>query len=128
MNTLDLNNPNWRKFPTDRTRALRVWPNQLWHNSVEGLGALVTFKKNYDTYAVSQAGLNYLLEAHRAERIVGHVVLACQGPNWKPEVVATKDVAAVAAMLQGVPPREDGSYGPYWWLRQDFTLDSAEPF
>jgi hypothetical protein len=119
---LDLNDPNWCQFASDRTKALGVFPNQLWYNGVEGLGALVIFKPQaYDEYPVSQAGLNYVLEAHRAKRIAGHVVLACR-VNWKPELVAAKDVAAVAAMLQGVPPR-DGPYGPYWWLRSDFTLD-----
>src|SRR6516164_4436004 len=119
---LDFNDPNWRSFATDRTKALGVWPNQLWHNSAAGLGALVIFKPQaYDEYPVSQAGLKYVLEAHQAKRIEGHVVLACRR-NWKPEVVAAKDVATIAAMLQGVPPR-DGPYGPYWWLRADFTLD-----
>ena len=125
MNALDLTDPNWCQFATDRTKALGVFPNQLWWHSVEGLGALVIFKpQKYDEYPVSQAGLNYVLEAHRAKRIVGQVVLA-RRIEWKPELVAVKDVAAVAAIVQGVPPREDGPFGPYWWLNADFRLDGA---
>jgi hypothetical protein len=127
MTAIDLNDPNWRRFSRDDTKALHVWPNQLWYNNVENLGALVVFKRNYEEYAVSQAGLQYVLKAHLEERVVGHVVLAC-GENWKPQFVAEKDVAAVAAILKGVSPRE-GPYGPYWWLRADFTLDSDDrPF
>jgi hypothetical protein len=114
---------NWQMFGIERTKKLGVWPNQLWHNDEESLGTLVIFKpKAYDEYPVSQTGLNHVLTALQAQRIVrGQVVFAC-GVLWKPELVAAKDVAAVAAMLQGVPPR-DGPYGPYWWLRADFTLD-----
>jgi hypothetical protein len=120
---MDLNDPNWRKFAPERVKALRVWPNQLWHNTIESLGALVIFKPQaYEEYPMSQAGLEYVLKAHQAGRIVGHVVLACRGQNWKTIVVAVKDVTAVAAMVEHVPPR-DGPYGPYWWLRADFTLD-----
>jgi len=71
---------------------------------------------------MSQAGLEYVLKAHQAGRIVGQVVLANLGQNWKSIVVAMKEVTAAAAMVEGVPPR-DGPYGPYWWLRADFTLD-----
>jgi hypothetical protein len=123
---VDLNDQNWRSFAPESIKALGVWPNQLWHNSIERLGALVIFKPQaYEEYPVSQAGLQYVLKAHVAERIAGHVVLACR-QNWKPAVVAVKDVAAVAAVLEGVPPR-DGPYGLYWWLRADFTLDRFSP-
>jgi hypothetical protein len=91
---------------------------------VESLGALIIFKPQaYDEYPVSQAGVQYVLKAHLAKRVVGYVVLTSRR-NWKPEVVAVKEVAAVAAMLEHVPPR-DGPYGPYWWLRADFTLDGT---
>ena len=123
MNTIDLNDPNWRPFSVECTKALGIFPNQLWHNNVENLGALVIFKPQaYEEFPVNQAGLQYVLKAHVEKRVVGYVVLA-RRQNWEPLVVAVKDVAAVAATLKGVPPREDGRWGPYWWLRTDFTWD-----
>jgi hypothetical protein len=123
MKTIDLNDPNWRIFATDATKALGIFPNQLWHHGVENLAALVIFKpQDYEEFPVSQAGLQYVLKAHQEKRAVGYVVLA-RRQLWKPQLVGAKDVAAVAAILKGVPPR-DGPFGPYWWLRADFTPDS----
>jgi hypothetical protein len=122
---MDLNDQSWRPFAPERTKALGVFPNQLWHNAIERLGALVIFKpKAYEEYPMSQAGLEYVCKAHQAGRIVGHVALACRGQDWKIIVVAAKDVTAVAAMVEGVPPR-GGKFGPYWWVRPNFTLDSS---
>jgi hypothetical protein len=125
MNTIDLNDPNWRPYSPDTTKALRIFPNQLWHHNVENLGALVIFKPQaYEEFPVNQAGLQYVLKAHQEKRIAGGYVVFARRENWEPQVVAMKDVAAVAAMLKGVPPRTDGQWGPYWWLRTDFTPHS----
>jgi hypothetical protein len=124
MNTIDLNDPNWRPYSPDTTKALHIFPNQLWHNSVGNLGALVIFKPQaHEEFPVNQAGLQYVLKAHQEKRIVGYVVFA-RRQNWELQVVAMKDVAVVAATLKGVPPRTDGQWGPYWWMRTDFTPDS----
>jgi hypothetical protein len=57
MNTIDLNDPNWRPYSPDTTKALHIFPNQLWHNSVGNLGALVIFKPQaHEEFPVNQAG------------------------------------------------------------------------
>jgi hypothetical protein len=123
---LDYTDPDWRAFASERTKALHIWPNQMWHHNGTLCGALVVMKpRAYDEYAVSKAGLDYLFAAHQVQRITsGHVVLACWR-NGKLAVVATKPVSDVVAALAEVPPR-DGPFGPYWWVCADFTPDGGQ--
>ena len=133
--TFNFADRDWRAFAADRTRELGIHPNQVWHHGKTRCGALVVMKsRNYEEFALSKAGLDYLVAAHKERRInAGHVVLACWR-SGKPAVVASKPAGDVAALLADVPPR-DGPLGPYWWVRADLTpdgnrvLDAAEvPF
>jgi len=84
----------------------------------------------YEEYALSKAGLDYLMAALQEQRIsAGEVALVCWH-NGKLSVVATKSVTTVAAALTNIPPRDprDGRLGPYWWVRADLTPDSARMF
>ena len=120
MNLLDL---NWRMFPEERTRALGVWPNQLWHNNAEKAGALVVPKsRQYAEYPVSRAGLAYVVAAVQSNKIAaGFVGLR----NGRGERVACQPALVVSSLLQDVPPR-DGPFGEYWWVREDLTLDGRD--
>jgi len=120
MNLLDI---NWRMFPEERTKALGVWPNELWHNNAEGAGALVVPKsRRYAEYPVSKAGLDYVVDAVQSKKITtGYVGLR----NGSGALVACQPVLIVASMLQHAPPR-DGRLGPYWWVREDLTLDHRD--
>jgi len=125
----DPNDANWYLFTSDKINALRIAPNQLWANTRTRAGALVVMKSSkYDEYALSKAGLDYLMAAHQEQRISdGEVVLARWGHNGKLTVVAAKPVATVAAALTNIPPRapREGGLGPYWWIRDDLTPDVA---
>jgi hypothetical protein len=121
---LDLNNGNWRQFKDERTKALGVWPNQLWRNGEAG--ALVVMKSStYAEYALSKSGLDYMLAALQAGRIsTGSIALA----NWqagKLTIVATKPAHEVAAAVEGITPRNGDRLGPYWWMKADLTPDGA---
>jgi hypothetical protein len=120
MNLLDI---NWRMFPEERTKALGIWPNELWHNSSEGTGALVVPKsRRYAEYPVSRTGVEYVVDALQAKKITaGFVGLR----NGRGELVACKPILIVASMLQHAPPR-DGPFGDYWWVRADLTLDNRD--
>jgi hypothetical protein len=119
----DPNNPNWCTFSRDKTKALGIFPNQLWHNAETCAGVLVVIKpKNYEEYPLSKAGLDYLVAAHQEQRIPAGEVALVSRHNGKLSVVAAKPVTTVAAALTGIPPR-DGALGPYWWVRADLTPD-----
>jgi hypothetical protein len=115
---LDLSsNGQWKRFSDERTKALGVFPNQLWRNG--SAGALVVRKpKEYDEYPLGKTGLDYLLGAQRAGRIdEAFVALA----TWQDDVVAEKPAAEVAAAVANTAPRI-GNFGPYWWMADDLTL------
>jgi hypothetical protein len=77
MTVFDFADPNWRPFSQEKLDALNVSPNQLWANMTDKAGALVVRKSSqYDEFAMSQAGLKYLLAALQAGKIDdGYVVL-----------------------------------------------------
>jgi hypothetical protein len=124
MKTFNPNDANWSMFAPTQTKALAIHPNQLWHNNNTNAGALVVTKSSkYEEYAVSKAGIDYMLAADRAQKVTGYVVLL-RWQEGKLTVVASKPIAAVAAALADIPPR-DGPFGPYWWVRADLTPDGA---
>ncbi len=71
---------NWKQFKEERTKALGVWPCQLWRNG--NAGALVVMKSpTYDEYALSKVGLDYQLSAQQAGRLAR---LMSSWPTGKP--------------------------------------------
>ena len=119
--------PNWRPFGPDKLDELGVTPNQLWSNSHTTAGALVVKKSNsYAEYALSQAGIDYLFKALRAQRIRAGVVVLVRSDVARRAVVTEKPVADVVAMLNGIAPR-DGPLGPYWWLNPDGSPNGVRP-
>jgi len=118
MHILNLSDPRWRNYTTAQTRTLGIYPNSLRHHADENIGALVTVKSNkYDEYAVSATGIDYLFRAQEEGRIKSGYLVLMRGNI----IVATKDIAAVAAMVSNVFPRE-GQLGPYYWFNADGTV------
>ena len=121
MHLINFSDTRWRTYTSEQTRTLGVYPNSLRHHADENIGALVTVKSNkYDEYAVSATGIDYLFRALEEGRIkAGYLVLMREN-----KIVATKDIAAVAAMVSNVAPR-DGQLGPYHWFNADGTPYAA---
>jgi hypothetical protein len=116
---LDLNNSDWRPFSEERTKALNVFPNQLWKNG--NAGALVVMKSaKYAEYALSKVGLDYLIGAQQAARISDAYVALATGQAGGLTVVVTKPASEVAAAVASITPR-DGTFGLYWWMKADLT-------
>jgi hypothetical protein len=121
----DISDPNWRAFPESRTKALSIFPNQLWWNSATREGALIAIKPaRYDEFALSQYGIEYLLAALSEGRITAAHVMLARRHGGSLIVVRAKPVGEVAAALTKVPPR-DGPFGSHKWVRPDFTPDHA---
>jgi hypothetical protein len=122
MKLFDPNDPNWTMFAASQAKVLNIHPNQLWFNSTTNAGALVVPKSSkYEEYAVSKAGIDYVVAADRAQKITGLVALI----RWQERkliTIACKPIADVATALANIPPR-DGPFGPYWWVRADLTPD-----
>jgi hypothetical protein len=120
INQLDI---NWRMFAEERTKALGIWPNQLWHHRTNGSGALIVKKsQRFNEYPLSKAGLDYVVDAVQSGKITaGFVGLR----NGRGEIVTCKNVLDVASLVQNAVPR-DGPFGQYWWVRADLTLDSRD--
>src|SRR5262245_4263682 len=108
----------WRAFGYEKLRELGIWPNSLQHNASTGEGVLVIQQsRTYNEYALSEAGLNYLLAAIKEERITaGYVALV----DRRGQEIARKPVNEIAAQLANVPPKQ-GPLGWYWWLNADLT-------
>jgi hypothetical protein len=118
---------NWRPFAPDKLDEFGVTPNELWHNASTATGALVVKKSNrYAEYALSQAGLDYLVTKLQAEKIQAGIVVLARSDGARRSVVTIRCVAGVVAMLDGIPPRE-GPLGPYWWLNPDGTPNGVRP-
>jgi hypothetical protein len=105
----DLRNGQWKRFSDERTKALRIFPNEVWKNGNAG-GALVVRKGKYDEYALSKVGLEYLMAAQQAGRISEALVALA---TWQDGVVATKPAAEVAAALASIAPRDGPKFGPF---------------
>src|SRR5262249_23147600 len=115
------NNSAWAQYASNLTKDIGAYPNGIYFNQDENLGALVAHRGQHDTWSVNANGFQYVLAAAREGKIAGgFVVLAAGKP---PEVIAFRNIEEVASMLDGVLPR-DGSFGPYWWLDAQFTTTS----
>jgi hypothetical protein len=114
---IDLNDGNWRPYSEERTKALKVFPNQLWKNG--NAGALIVMKSSkYAEYALSKVGLDYLTAAQRGGRIdAAYIALA----TWQDGVIATKPASEVAAAVASITPRDGPKFGPFWWMKADLT-------
>jgi hypothetical protein len=113
---LDLRNGQWLPFSEVRTKALGIFPNQLWRNGTTG--ALVVRKpKGYDEYPLGKTGLDYLISAQQGGRISEALVALA---TWQNDVVAIKPASEVATALANITPR-DGPFGVYWWMADDLT-------
>jgi hypothetical protein len=122
----DFTDPNWRPYHYDTNKRLGVAPNELWSNAITREGAVVVNQstRHDDSWALGVAGFERTREASEQQRVsAAYVVLARRNQQEEREVVIQKSVAAVAAALQGVPPRvpKDPGLGPYWWMRADLT-------
>jgi hypothetical protein len=108
----------WRAFTPQQLKELGIWPNKLYYNVNTGESVLVVQQSpTWSEYALSQAGLIYLLTALKEGRLTrGYVVLT----NRDHEEVARKPVSEVATLVENLPPRKD-ELGPYWWLNADLT-------
>jgi hypothetical protein len=116
--TFSFTNPNWRPFSKENLDTLHVTPNELWFNASTNSGALVVRQSGqYAEYALSKAGLNYLLDAVQVGKLTtGNMVLVKRDGI----VVLIKPAAQMVADLNGRAPR-DGPFGPYWWINADGT-------
>ena len=116
--TFSYSDPNCRQIAKEHCDRLRITPNELWFNTSTNVGALIVKQSGqYAEYALSKAGLDYLLRAEQEGRIPAGIIVLVQRDG----IVGTiKPVTKMVADLNGRPPRE-GPFGPYWWINADGT-------
>jgi hypothetical protein len=110
------NDSKWCKYSIELTKQLHVHPNHVYFDMAAKACVVVAFRGSYDSWAVNEHAVQYLVAAVREGKTSGYVVLAEGKP---PTVAACKPISEVAAGLNGVPAR-DGMFGKYWWVDQDF--------
>jgi hypothetical protein len=117
-----------------------AYPNQLAaRNDVAGtiIGAVVALRRTDgrgQDFALSTAGLEYLLKAEEEGRIAeGYVVLGYLSNDGRREFVAAERAHVVHERLRGYAPL-DGDLGLYFWITREFMpavsmrLDRNAPF
>jgi len=111
----------WRPFSSESTKKVGCHPNHLWRTNDRKAGALVVVKsRNYDEFAVSKLGLDYLNEALQAKRIEYAVVVLGDWRNRVLTVISEKPIAEVMASLANLTPR-NGPFGPCFWMNADLS-------
>jgi hypothetical protein len=114
--------PNWKQFAFQVAKQVGAYPNRLYFNEYEKLGAIVAFRGSHEAWALNEEAVNYVHCAALEGRISkGYVILAVNNP---PRVVSCKPIEEVAASLDGVPRRE-GNFGNYWWVDERFKTDQS---
>lgn len=114
--------PNWKQFAIQLAQKIGAYPNRLYFNDNEKLGAAVAFRGVHNSWAVNEAAINYVRDAVREGRVrKGYAILAENNP---PRVVSCKPIEEVAALLDGVPRRE-GNFGNYWWVDERCKTDQS---
>jgi hypothetical protein len=94
----------WRAFAPQRLKTHGIWPNQLLHNHETGEGVLVVQQSpNYEEYAISAGGLDYLLLEQGSSRKANHGRVRGLGEPPRREV-ARKPVNEVAAQVENLEP------------------------
>jgi hypothetical protein len=112
--------PAWRKFAPQLTKEIGAYPNAIYYTANGNTSVVVSFRGVHETWALNQSGMNYVFTAVCDNRLAaGFAVLATSNPST---VVASKPIAEVHALLSGVPPRS-GTFGPYWWVDEEFGTD-----
>lgn len=115
---LFLPDEGWRTFPRQKSDAIGIWPNRMWHNVRTRQGALAAHQSDrYTLFAIGENPLNHLLTALKEERITAGDVVTV---NLDDELIARKSVSEVAALVENIPPR-NGPYGRYWLFNADLT-------
>ena len=96
------------------------------HHADDNIGLLVVpISTRYADFAVSEAGVKYLVNAQDAAKIsCGYLVLVRQRLS---EHVHIAPITSFFATVQFIPPREprDARFGAYWWIRSDGTPDGV---
>lgn len=116
------NGTGWRPFGFELAKKIGAYPNRLYFNDDDKLGAVVAFRGVHDTWALNEAAITYLRNAVNDGRIDGgYVILAHNNPE---KVVCCMEVTEVAKRLDDVTCR-DGKFGRYWWVNEKFSTDQS---
>jgi hypothetical protein len=117
----------WRPFPIAVLKELKIFPNELWISSDGKVGALAALKhERWGDYNLSQAGLVYLEDAVKKNRIERGVVIWARSYNGGITAVAEKPLDEVLATLEHASPEIDQYKRKYYRMNTDFTLQHVQ--
>jgi hypothetical protein len=113
----------WRPFPIAVLKKLKILPNELWISNDGKVGALVALKhERWGEYNLSQAGLVYLEDAFKKNRIERGVVIYARSYNGGITAVAEKPLDEVLATLEHASPEIDQYKRRFYRMNTDFKL------
>jgi len=105
----------------EEARAKKVYPNRLaWLAKQPKIGVVVVFQSETD-FALGRAGLYYIVNAVRQQRIEKGFVLLLRKDNGKLEFVNAAPAEEIETALHNNRPPLEGAWGPYWWLPADLA-------
>lgn len=116
--------------PGFRSSSGKCYPNRLYGNGSK-IGAVVVVRGRGHDFALSIAGLDYVVAAETEGRVKeGYVVLAQPNGGGTPEFIAAERATAVQERLKNVSP-SNGKWGEYHWITETFQpvmQDDSAPF
>ena|SRR3974390_1556750 len=114
--------PAWKPFSFSLAKEIGAYPNRIYFNSDENIGAVVAFRGKHDSWALNEAAVNYLHNAvHNGRISEGYAILATNTPQ---KVVSVAGIEDVVKILDGVPCR-DGDFGNYRWVDEKFRCSQS---
>ena len=115
-----LESDDLRLCSIEEAQAKKVYPNRLaWLATQPKIGAVAVFQSQGADFALGSAGLDYIVDAVREQRIEkGFVLLLRKDIVGKLTFVNAAAVEEVKAALQNNRQME-GKWGAYWWLPAD---------
>jgi hypothetical protein len=123
-------NSNWEHASVEACKQGKLYPNMLaYHEPTEMLCLIVKRSTTGSDFALSQAGLNYLLSAlekgaaRKDGKPVKHALVVLADFDRQPKnhhfalrVVSYSTAQETSDRLSGRPPIPGNFNGPYWWI------------
>ena len=140
LSGLFVENSGWTWAPIETCKRLKLFPNRLaFHETTATLALIVKRSMSGDDFALSEAGLSYLLAAlkngaRKDGKALRHalVVLAevdvDQQVQRRPhpyKVISHSTAQAIRDRFNGITPNP-GFNGPYWWLSPEMVLNDDD--
>ena len=103
---------------TDFCKRDQISPNRLAYNKSSGTLAVIVKRSSGGDFALSQGGLNYLLNHETLKDgspVQQAIVVLADGDPERIKPVKQFSAEEMCNRFNGVEPM-DGKFGPYWWI------------